>query len=133
MARQPVDTRITPELLQPQAAPTDPYVQPGPSALRDFADSLAKLDRPLKQLSDFIRFAGERVEIKLREAVDNRKVYVGTLCLPEGVAVADITAASHFGLEFEDQSGKTQLLNFTFGDTDRAKLDPILDFKGKKR
>src|SRR5690606_31448465 len=31
-------------------------------------------DRPLKRVPDFIRFANERVEIKLREAVDNRKV-----------------------------------------------------------
>ncbi|NLC37319.1 MAG: ribosome maturation factor RimP, partial [Alcaligenaceae bacterium] len=31
------------------------------------------------------------------------------------------------------QSGELQVLGFTFDDVERAKLDPILDFKGKKR
>lgn len=90
------------------------------------------VDRPLRQVADFIRFANERVEIKLREAVDNRKVFVGMLRLADSTA-ADASAAPVFGLEFETQSGEIQVLNFTFDDVDRAKLDPILDFKGKKR
>src|SRR5690606_31802152 len=45
------------------------------------------IDRPLKRLADFIRFANERIEIKLREAVDNRKTYSGTLRVPENAAV----------------------------------------------
>lgn len=89
------------------------------------------IDRPLKQPADFIRFAGERVEIKLREAVDNRKVYAGLLRVNEGAA--DASAGPVFGLELESPSGEGQVLNFSFDDVDRAKLDPILDFKGKKR
>ncbi|HWK71372.1 ribosome maturation factor RimP [Pollutimonas sp. M17] len=89
------------------------------------------VDRPLRQPADFIRFANQRVEIKLREAVDNRKVYVGLLRVNEGAA--DASAAPVFGLELESPSGKEQVLSFTFDDVDRAKLDPILDFKGKKR
>ncbi|WP_442592719.1 ribosome maturation factor RimP [Parapusillimonas sp. JC17] len=91
------------------------------------------VDRPLRRVADFIRFAGERVEIKLREAVDNRKVFVGTLRVP---ADADAAAASspEFGLEIDaDKKDETRILSFTFDDVDRAKLDPILDFKGKKR
>src|SRR3546814_7800342 len=42
------------------------------------------IDRPLRQPADFIRFANQRVEIKLREAVDNRKVYVGLLRVGDG-------------------------------------------------
>ncbi|NOT68565.1 MAG: ribosome maturation factor RimP [Methylophilaceae bacterium] len=37
------------------------------------------LDRVLKKEADFVRFAGERVQIKLRIPVDGRKNYVGIL------------------------------------------------------
>ncbi|MGE4368357.1 MAG: ribosome maturation factor RimP [Burkholderiaceae bacterium] len=92
------------------------------------------VDRPLKRPDDFIRFAGQRVEIRLREAVDNRKVFSGILRgASEGSAESGQAA---FSLEIEsDPSGKSepQVLSFAFDDVDRAKLNPILDFKGKKR
>jgi ribosome maturation factor RimP len=90
------------------------------------------IDRPLKRLADFIRFANERIEIRLREAIDNRKVYAGLLRVPDN-ALADTSVAPVFGLELEAKSGDAQVLSFTFDDVDRAKLDPIIDFKGKKR
>ncbi|AEC18987.1 hypothetical protein PT7_0447 [Pusillimonas sp. T7-7] len=92
------------------------------------------IDRPLKRVADFIRFANERVEIKLREAIDNRKVYAGVLRVSENVA-SDPSANPVFGLELEPTSRKepAQVLDFAFDDVDRAKLDPILDFKGNKR
>ncbi|WP_269929942.1 D-Ala-D-Ala carboxypeptidase family metallohydrolase [Aminobacter sp. HY435] len=40
------------ELLQPQARQVDTYVQPARPALADFADALAKIDRPLRQFMD---------------------------------------------------------------------------------
>ena len=91
------------------------------------------VDRPLKKVADFIRFANERVEIKLREPINNRKVYVGILVVPEGAA--DVADDLTFGLELEPEAktGKVEVLSFTFQDIDRAKLDPVLDFKGKKR
>lgn len=89
-------------------------------------------DRPLKQIADFIRFANERVEIRLRQAIDNRKVFVGVLRVPADAA-SDASVSPVFGLELETGSGEGQVLDFTFDDVDRAKLDPILDFKGKKR
>ncbi|MFA7668870.1 MAG: ribosome maturation factor RimP [Burkholderiaceae bacterium] len=88
------------------------------------------VDRPLKRPEDFLRFAGERVEIRLRQAVDNRKVFTGLLQAPSQGEVSGMTG---FGIEYETQSGETQVLGFTFDDIERAKLDPILDFKGKKR
>jgi ribosome maturation factor RimP len=91
------------------------------------------IDRPLRQLSDFVRFANERVEIKLREAIDNRRVYTGVLRAPSEVDDTNVSVDSVFGLEFEDQTGDTSVLSFSFDDIERAKLDPILDFKGKKR
>ncbi|WP_026067898.1 ribosome maturation factor RimP [Pusillimonas noertemannii] len=91
------------------------------------------VDRPLKSVADFLRFAGQRVEIRLRRPVDNRKVYSGMLHAPEGAD--EQASALEFGLELEPEgkSGEVKVLNFTFDDVDRAKLDPVLDFKGKKR
>lgn len=37
------------------------------------------LDRPLKKLSDFERFAGQQVNIRLRVAVENQRNFTGTL------------------------------------------------------
>jgi ribosome maturation factor RimP len=89
------------------------------------------VDRPLRGEADFLRFAGSRVEIKLREAVDNRKVYTGILRAPE--AAGDAAARPVYGLEFEAKKNDIQVLSFTLDDIERAKLDPVLDFKGKKR
>ena len=90
-------------------------------------------DRPLKQPGDFVRFANERVEIKLREAVNNRKVFVGVLRLPADADASDKDLAMSLELEPQGKSAESEVLTFTFSDIDRAKLDPILDFKGKKR
>lgn len=37
------------------------------------------LDRPLKKEEDYIRFAGENIEVKLYEALNGEKVYEGEL------------------------------------------------------
>jgi ribosome maturation factor RimP len=60
------------------------------------------------------------------------------LTVPEddGAAASDAAAGVHktvFGLEFEAKKNEVQVLNFTVEDIERAKLDPVLDFKGKKR
>ena len=95
------------------------------------------IDRPLRNEAEFRRFAGERIEIKLREALDGRKVFSGTLTVPEDAPAAPDAAAGMqktvFGLEFEAKKNEVQVLNFTVEDIERAKLDPVLDFKGKKR
>lgn len=96
------------------------------------------IDRPLRNEADFRRFAGERIEIKLRVAIEGRKVFSGILTAPEVTEQANSGAAAEvhqtvFGLEFEAKKNEVQLLNFTIDEIDRAKLDPVLDFKGKKR
>lgn len=96
------------------------------------------VDRPLRTRAEFLRFAGERIEIKLREAVDGRKVFNGTLRVPDEApadAPADASRATSitFALEFEAKKNDIQVLSFTLDDIERAKLDPVLDFKGKKR
>jgi ribosome maturation factor RimP len=95
------------------------------------------VDRPLRSEADFLRFAGERIEIKLREAVDGRKVFSGVLRAPEPAVETPAQGAEKsapaFGLEFEAKKDDIQVLSFTLDDIERAKLDPVLDFKGKKR
>jgi len=92
------------------------------------------VDRPLRTEAELRRFAGERIEIKLRQPLDGRKVFSGILSVPtaDGEAAAD-AEPTVFGLEFEAKKDDIQVLNFTLGDVERAKLDPVLDFKGKKR
>lgn len=99
------------------------------------------VDRPLRTEAEFLRFAGQRVEIKLREAIDGRKVFTGTLRgpdaptseAPQGAEPAIQATRTTFGLEFEAKKDDIQVLSFTLDDIERAKLDPVLDFKGKKR
>ena len=93
------------------------------------------IDRPLKKIADFVRFANERIEIRLREPVNNRKVYAGILRVPESAAANDITPDLVFSIEMdpETKSGEVEVFNFAFDNIDRAKLDPVIDFKGKKR
>ena len=38
-----------------------------------------------------------------------------------------------FGIEFEAKKGEIRQVAFAFSDVERAKLNPVLDFKGKKR
>jgi len=88
------------------------------------------IDRPLRSEADLRRFAGERVEVKLRDAVEGRKVFNGILVADEAAQDQEKTT---FGVEFEAKKNDIQVVRFTFDDVERAKLDPVLDFKGKKR
>lgn len=84
------------------------------------------VDRPLRSLADFKRFAGERVEVKLRMPIDNRKVFTGVLSLKD-------EQTNQFCLTFDVKKNETQVVEFFYEDVDKAKLDPVLDFKGKKK
>ena len=86
------------------------------------------VDRALKTEADFERFAGERVEVKLREPVENRRVFQGVLALsglPDSV--------KQFVVEYQENKGEKKQVAFGIADVERAKLDPLLDFKGRKR
>jgi ribosome maturation factor RimP len=94
------------------------------------------VDRPLRTVADFQRFAGHRVEIKLRQARDNQKVFAGCLRASAQSGAQDASGdGARFEIELEDANAKPrgQVLSFTHGEVDRAKLNPVLDFKGKKR
>lgn len=97
------------------------------------------VDRPLRTQADFQRFVGERIEVKLREAVDNQKVFSGLL-VSTAVDASEVSAKTEagqtdleFGVDFEAKKGEVRRVVFKFSDVERAKLDPVLDFKGKKR
>lgn len=94
------------------------------------------VDRPLRTEADFQRFSGQRAEVRLREAVGSRRTFTGLLRTADDVEMpASSQGDAVFGLEIEAEGKgvEPQVLSFTLADVERAKLDPILDFKGKKR
>jgi len=83
------------------------------------------LDRPLKKLADYLRFAGQEAVVKLRipmPGTAHRKSFQGVLCMPEGERLA---------LEFEGNEGPAKL-EFTLADVDRARLVPQVKFRSRK-
>jgi len=86
------------------------------------------LDRPLKRLGDFTRFAGQEASVKLRLPVDGRKQFQGVLRAP-----AEDGAEGKLGLIFEGKDGSEQVLEFVLADVDKARLVPRIDFRSNKR
>lgn len=86
------------------------------------------VDRPLKTEVDFERFVGERVDVRLREAVDSRRSFQGVLQLSSGQ-----DGSKRFVVQYQENKGETKQVSFDVADVERAKLDPLLDFKGRKR
>ncbi len=83
------------------------------------------LDRPLKKLADYVRFAGHEVHIKLRLPMPgsaHRKAFQGVLHEPDG---------DKLKLEFEGNDGPA-VLEFTLADVDKAHLVPKVDFRSRK-
>lgn len=83
------------------------------------------LDRPLKKLADYGRFAGREAIVKLRlpmPGAANRKSFQGVLHEPEG---------DKLKLEFEGKDGPA-MLEFTLADVDKARLVPKVDFRSRK-
>jgi ribosome maturation factor RimP len=83
------------------------------------------LDRPLKKLTEYERFAGQEAVVKLRMPMPgaaNRKSFQGILHAPEG---------DKLKLEFEGKEGPA-LLEFALADVDKARLVPKVDFRSRK-
>jgi ribosome maturation factor RimP len=83
------------------------------------------LDRPLKKMSDYMRFAGREVIVKLRMPMPNaanRKSFQGVLHAPDG---------DKLKLEFEGKDGPA-MLEFAIADVDKARLVPKVDFRSRK-
>jgi ribosome maturation factor RimP len=83
------------------------------------------LDRPLKKVADYERFAGQEALVKLRMPMPgaaNRKSFQGVLHAPEGEKLK---------LEFETNDGPA-MLEFELADVDKARLVPKVDFRSRK-
>jgi ribosome maturation factor RimP len=83
------------------------------------------LDRPLKKLADYTRFAGQEAVVKLRMAMPsaaNRKSFQGILHEPDGETLK---------LEFEGIEGPA-MLEFSLAEVDKARLVPKVDFRSRK-
>lgn len=97
------------------------------------------IDRPLRRESDFIRFAGERIVLKLNNSLDGQKIFHGILRAQDPLLLTDCSVMSSsnavFSIESDDNENKNNLkvINFNINDVCYAKLDPILDFKGRKQ
>lgn len=88
------------------------------------------LDRPIKSGEDFVRFAGLEIELKLRIAVGNRKNFRGVL---QGLRSGSInTTDAKFSLLFEASDGSPAELEFSLSEVEKARLVPVIDFKGRK-
>ena len=68
------------------------------------------LDRVIKKLSDFDRFKGQKIKIKTRFAIENRKNFKGTLSGTKGESIM---------IEIDNES-----LLIDFENIDKARLDP---------
>lgn len=86
------------------------------------------LDRPLKKIADYARFAGHVVLVKLRLPLNGRKQYEGVLQEVQG---SDTDA--RLGLVFEGKDGSPQLLEFTLAEVDKARLVPRIDFRSYRK
>jgi ribosome maturation factor RimP len=68
------------------------------------------LDRPLKRLEDYGRFAGQKASLRLRLPRDGRRRFEGVLAgIEEGSVLLEVEG---------------ERLRFAFGDIDRARLVP---------
>ena len=80
------------------------------------------LDRPLRKLADYERFAGQQIDITLKLAFQGRKKYRGML------------EAEGEGWRLVFNDGKQeQALNFSLEEVREARLVPVVDFKGRRR
>jgi ribosome maturation factor RimP len=88
------------------------------------------VDRVIKTANDFIRFNGLEINLKLRVAIGNRKNFTGVL---QGLVKGSVESRDAvWGLLIEPKPGESAMLEFTLADVDKARLVPVLDFKGKK-
>ena len=89
------------------------------------------LDRPLRREADFRRFAGQAVDVTLKQPFQGRKAWRGVLAEAPADAPAEAGAPAGWSLHVVD--GKTeQVLGFTLDEVREARLVPVVDFKGRR-
>jgi len=80
------------------------------------------LDRPLKKAADYVRFAGQAIELTLKLPFQGRKKYQGVLSAAE---------SGGWRIVFDDGKGE-QALDFSLEEVREARLVPVVDFKGRR-
>jgi ribosome maturation factor RimP len=87
------------------------------------------LDRPLRRVEDYRRFAGNKVALSLRAPLDGRKKFQGTL-LARGDGWQLVLDPGQVPAPAD---GSPQALDFSLDEVREARLVPVLDFKGRRR
>ena len=110
------------------------------------------IDRPLKTEQDFVRFAGELIDLTLKDAIGaaaagttisaNQKKFRGTLERTDGSAGVAPGWQIVWSDEPEVKPGQKvskkrvpaplQAMGFTLAEIHQARLAPVVDFKGRK-
>jgi ribosome maturation factor RimP len=109
------------------------------------------LDRPLKKLADWQRFAGAEVEVTLSHAFQGRKKWRGELLLPASAEVVEGStwrlllpsdrptsrtamkrAAKAVASGMADAVSAQETLDFLLDEVREARLVPNVDFKGRR-
>jgi len=76
------------------------------------------IDRPLVKAADFVRFAGERANVRLHAPLEGRKRFAGVLCgVADGVLQLDVDGV---------------MVGIPLAEVDSARLAPELGTKAKK-
>jgi ribosome maturation factor RimP len=104
------------------------------------------LDRPLRKAADYVRFAGEQVEVTLKEPFKGRKKYRGELRSVEGAGEGAFrlvlpsdrapakpgakVSAKRVAAAADPQA--EQALDFSLDEVREARLVPVVDFKGRR-
>lgn len=105
------------------------------------------LDRPLRKAADYVRFAGEQVEVTLKEPFKGRKKYRGELQTLEGEGAfrlvlptkrapakpgAKVSAKRAAAAASADAADAERALDFSLDEVREARLVPVVDFKGRR-
>jgi ribosome maturation factor RimP len=95
------------------------------------------LDRPLKKAADYVRFAGQPVNLTLKLPFKGRKKYRGTLVALEAdsawrLLLDDEPAPAGKGAAQAPQGETLRALDFQLDEVREARLVPVLDFKGRR-
>jgi len=93
------------------------------------------LDRPLRRAADYARFVGSDIDLTLREPLQGRRRFRGTLAAAEPAVDAPPAPAG----QGDDGRwrlllpGGEQALDFVLPEVREARLVPVVDFKGRQR
>jgi ribosome maturation factor RimP len=96
------------------------------------------LDRPLRSAADWPRFAGQLVRVTLHTAFQGRKHWQGVLQARDGgwrlvlPPPEPVSRPGHRPKARPAADAPQQVLDFTLDEVREARLQPVLDFKGRR-